>query len=61
MRMGTVFIRMYLKTFRSIFIGHTLVSTENTKMNKTMYSQNPEYIYSVEHKNKLVNFYMLSS
>lgn len=40
-----------------MFIGHTL--TKNTKVNKVLYSQNPEYIDSFEHKNKLVNSYFL--
>ena len=36
MKMDMVFIIMYLKTFHSILIGHPLMSTENTKMNKIM-------------------------
>lgn len=48
-----------LKTFNSIFFGHTLITTENT--DKILYSQTLEYIGLVEHKNILVNFYFLSS
>lgn len=52
-----VFIIMYFKTFHSALIGHTLITTEDTKVNKV-------YIHRISILTQLniriINFYFLS-
>lgn len=45
-----VFMIMYFKTFHSALIGHTLITTEDTKVNK-IYIHRIKYIDSAKHKN----------